>query len=200
MVVTEDGQTVDMVLKVMPQALVAEVLLVYSLETVRLVNLSLLLVPEAEVVTNPEEPVEAKKVETDTVVIINPQEELKLMVVLVDQENLVHSTLVVMETLEENSSLKPWTAEEVVPATSVVKVVLLMLELVPVDLDTAIVENASTNKVLTEKPLLMDLLPHHKLIMMVTYQTAVKVEELTEEMVVYPLLLMVMAILQSVNL
>ena len=81
------------------------------------------------------EPVEVKPVETVKAVTDNLLEDLNLLVVLVAQVYLAHDTLVVTETQEDNNTLKPWTAEEVVPATSVVKVVLLMLEVVPVDLD-----------------------------------------------------------------
>ena len=43
-----------------------------------------------------------------------------------------------METLEENNTLKPWTAEEVVPVSLEAKVVLLMLEVDLVDPDSAV--------------------------------------------------------------
>ena len=81
------------------------------------------------------------KVEMD-----NLQEELNLLVALEDQVYLVLNSLVEMVTQEVNNLLKPWTAEEVVPVTSVAKVVLLMLEVVLVVQDS-VKETVLTNKV-----------------------------------------------------
>ena len=105
--VMADGQTAVTVLKVMLQAQVAEVLLVSSSETGRLVNLLSLLVLVVAVVTNQEEPVVVNKVETVKVVTANQLEETKMLVV---QEVLVllePNTLVETVTLEDSKTLQP---------------------------------------------------------------------------------------------
>jgi hypothetical protein len=101
-----------------------------------------------EVDTNLEEPVEENKVIQVLVVMDNLLQELKQKVDLVVQVYLAQDILVETVTQEENKVLKPWMAEEVVPATSVVKVVLLMLEAAPADLDS--VDNQSMSMTVAE--------------------------------------------------
>jgi hypothetical protein len=101
-----------------------------------------------EVDTNLEEPVEENKVIQVLVVMVNLLQELKQKVDLVVQVYLAQDILVETVTQEDNKVLKPWMAEEVVPATSVVKVVLQMLEEAQVDLDS--VDNQSMSMTVAE--------------------------------------------------
>jgi hypothetical protein len=101
-----------------------------------------------EVDTNLEEPVEENKVIQVLVVMVNLLQELKQKVDLVVQVYLAQDILVETVTQEDNKVLKPWMAEEVVLATSVVKVELLMLEAAPADLDS--VDNQSMSMTVAE--------------------------------------------------
>ena len=74
-------------------------------------------------------------------------------------------------------------AEEVVPATTVVKVVLLMLEVVLVDPDTALDKTAITNKEHKEVLSVKAQLNHQWLKLKATSKDVVKEEELTVETV-----------------
>ena len=98
-----------------------------------------------------------------------------------------------MVTLEENNTLKPLTAEEVVPVSSEAKVVLLMLEVVLVDPDSAVqrLVNVPISKELLVEVLVKDLLHHQWLEEKVTLQAVVKVDVLMEDQVVSPFLTMV---------
>ena len=123
-------------------------------------------------------PVVAKPEETVKAVMVNHPEELKLLVVLEAQVFQAQSTLVVTVTQEVNKTLKPSTVEEVVPATSVVKVVPLMLEVVLVDPDTA-QDSAQTNKVLKEALSVKVLLLLQWPMLKATSQDVVKVDKET---------------------
>lgn len=91
--------------------------------------------------TGKEEPVEEKPVEMVMVEMHYLLEDLKLKVDLVDKVFQVQDILVETVTQEDNKTLQLLTVEEVVPATSVVKVVLLMLEEDLVVLDSAEIQS-----------------------------------------------------------
>ena len=156
-VVMEAGQMVVMVPKAMLLVQVAVVSLVSGLVHGKLELLLLLLVQAAAVATKKVVLAAAKSVVMVMEEMDNLQEELNLLVALEDQVYLVLNTLVVTVTQEAINLLKPWMAEEVVPVTSVAKVVLLMLEVVLVVQDS-VKETVSTSKVLKAALFLKDQL------------------------------------------
>ena len=146
------------------------------------------------------EPVEEKPVETVKAVMVNLLVEVKLLVVPEDQESQAHPLEEEMETQEELNTHQPWTAEEVVPATSVVKVVLLMLVVVLVDPDTVKDKAASTLKV-PKVVLLVKVLPLLQMLInrTDTSQAVVKVDVVTVETVASQSLTMVKLHSKSLN-
>ena len=145
-VVMEAGQMVDMVPKAMLLVQVAVVSPVSGLVHGKLELLLLLLVQAAAVATVKAVLAAAKSVVMVKVEMDNLLEELNLLVALEDQVYLELNSLVVTVTQEANNLLKPWTAEEEVPVTSVAKVVLLMLE-EALEVQDSVKETVLTNKV-----------------------------------------------------
>jgi len=195
-VVTAAGQTVVTVPRVMPQAQAAEVSLVSlplntDLTGNVLTQLSSL-VQAVVVVTNQEEPVVVRTV--TTVVDVPLTVLLKLMVVAAAKVSTANTSEVVMVTNVVSKTLKPLTAEEEVPVTSVAKAAAPMLEVDPVVQASAIPASvllAQLALLRTVTVSTMDQTVHQVLVNLVTSLVAVKVEELTVVTVVSPSLGMV---------